>query len=124
VETSLTALGAPAGRNFDVSIVAALFEWNDPAGVLLFQRGWAIHDRQSALFGELSRPLVRDPSIPNIESFDEVDGRAGYYAGVEAKLSGKSTERLAPLHVLTTARCCGNAPARPVCVVCACMVGT
>jgi hypothetical protein len=93
VETSLTALGAPAGRNFDVSIVASLFGWNDPAGVLLFQRGWAIHDRQSALFGELPRPLVRDPSIPNIEFFDEVDGRPGYYAGVEAKLSGKHVLR-------------------------------
>ncbi len=72
----LTALGAgSAGRNFDVSIVASAFGWNDPAGVLLFQRGWGIHDRQTALFGELPRPLVQDPSIPNIEFFDEVDDR-------------------------------------------------
>jgi hypothetical protein len=93
VETSLTALGAPAGRNFDVSVVASAYGWNDPAGILLFQRGWSIHDRQTALFGELPRPLVQDPSIPNIEFFDEVDGRFGYYAGLETKISGKQVLR-------------------------------
>ena len=93
VETSLTALGATAGRNFDVSIVASAYGWNDPAGILLFQRGWGIHDRQTALFGELPRPLVQDPSIPNIELFDEVDGRFGYYAGLETKISGKHVLR-------------------------------
>lgn len=93
VETSLTALGAPAGRNFDVSIIAAALGWNDPAGILLFQRGWGIHDRQTALFGELPRPLIRNPAIPNIEFFDEGDHRAGYYAGVEAKVSGRHVLR-------------------------------
>lgn len=93
VETSLTLLGAPAGRTFDLSVVASAFGWNDPAGVLLFQRGWAIHDRQTALFGELPRPLIRDPSIPNIEFFDEVDHRAGYYGGLEAKISGRHVLR-------------------------------
>jgi hypothetical protein len=93
VETSLTLLGAAAGRRFDVSVVAAGFGWNDPAGVLLFQRGWAIHDRQTALFGELPRPLIRNPRIPNIEFFDEVDHRAGYYAGLEAKISGRHVLR-------------------------------
>lgn len=93
LETSLTALGAPAGRNFDVSVVASAFGWNDPAGILLFQRGWGIHDRQTALFGELPRPLVRNPAIPNIEFFDEVDHRAGYYAGLEGKISGRHVLR-------------------------------
>jgi hypothetical protein len=93
LETSLTALGATAGRNFDVSIVASAYGWNDPAGILLFQRGWGIHDRQTALFGELPRPLVADPSIPNIEFFDEVDHRFGYYAGLESKISGQHVLR-------------------------------
>jgi hypothetical protein len=93
VETSLTALGATAGRNFDVSVVASAYGWNDPAGILLFQRGWGIHDRQTALFGELPRPLIQDPSIPNIEFFDEVDDRFGYYAGLETKISGKHVLR-------------------------------
>lgn len=93
LETSLTALGAPAGRNFDVSIVASAYGWNDPAGILLFQRGWGVHDRQTALFGELPRPLVQDPNIPNIEFFDEVDGRYGYYAGVETRISGSHVLR-------------------------------
>lgn len=93
LETSLTVLGAPAGRTFDVSVIASAYGWNDPAGVLLFQRGWGIHDRQTALFGELPRPLIRNPAIPNIEFFDEVDDRVGYYAGIEAKLSGRHVLR-------------------------------
>jgi hypothetical protein len=93
LETSLTALGASLGRNFDVSIVAAAYGWNDPAGILLFQRGWGIHDRQTALFGELPRPLIQNPAIPNIEFFDEVDGRPGYYAGLETKISGEHVFR-------------------------------
>lgn len=76
-----------------MSIIAAALGWNDPAGILLFQRGWGIHDRQTALFGELPRPLIRNPAIPNIEFFDEVDHRAGYYAGVEAKVSGRHVLR-------------------------------
>ncbi|WP_129774917.1 hypothetical protein [Peristeroidobacter soli] len=93
LETSLTALGATAGRNFDVSVVGSVYAWNDPAGILLFQRGWGIHDRQTALFGELPRPIVMNPSIPNIEFFDEVDHRMGYYAGLEAKISGRHVLR-------------------------------
>ena len=85
VETSMTVAGTPAGRNFDVNVFGSIYGWNDPAGILMFQRGWAIHDRQSALFGHLPRPLVQDPAITDIEFFDEVDHRAGYYAGAEMK---------------------------------------
>ena len=92
-EAAVTAMGAPAGRNFDINFVAAVYGWNDPLGVLIFQRGWAIHDRQTALFGELPRPFPADPSIQNIEFFDEVDSRAGYYVGAELKWSGEHVLR-------------------------------
>jgi hypothetical protein len=85
IESSLTLTGQSSGRSFDVNVFGSLYGWNDPAGILIFQRGWAIHDRQSALFGHLPRPLVRNPSITDIEFFDEVDHRAGYYAGGEMK---------------------------------------
>jgi hypothetical protein len=84
-ESALTLDGSSRGSDFDVSVIGGVFGWNDPAGVLIYQRGWAIHDRQSALFGHLPRPLVFNPAIQDIEFFDEVDGRAGYYAGAEVK---------------------------------------
>ncbi|HKE96866.1 MAG TPA: hypothetical protein VKB34_21340 [Povalibacter sp.] len=94
VETSMTLAGATAGRSFDVNVFGALYGWNDPAGVLIFQRGWAIHDRQSPLFGALPRPIVRDPNIRDIEFFDEVDDRVGYYAGAEVKWTAGHVARI------------------------------
>lgn len=85
VETSLTSMGVHADRDFDLSVVASVYEWNDPFGVMIMQRGWGIHDRQSPLFGDLPRPLVRDPNIRTIEFFHEIDDRIGYYAGAELK---------------------------------------
>ena len=85
VETSMSLAGSGSGRNFDLNVFGSLYGWNDPAGILIFQRGWAIHDRQTALFGHLPRPLVGNPDIQDIEFFDEVDHRAGYYAGAEMK---------------------------------------
>jgi len=84
-EVTATWMGAPSGRGFDLSFVAAAYGWNDPAGVLIFQRGWAIHDRQTALFGKLPRLRIRDPNNRTIEFFDEIDDRIGYYAGAELK---------------------------------------
>ncbi|MFL6575722.1 MAG: hypothetical protein ACJ8MR_03850 [Povalibacter sp.] len=85
LETSMTLAGASSGRPFDVNVFGSVYGWNDPAGILIFQRGWAIHDRQSALFGHLPRPIVWNPAIQDIEFFDEVDHRPGYYAGAEMK---------------------------------------
>jgi hypothetical protein len=93
-EVSATAMGAPSGRGFDISLVAAVYGWNDPAGVLILQRGWAIHDRQTALFGKLPRPLIFDPDNRTIEFFEEIDGRAGYYAGAEVKWSDDNVLRI------------------------------
>jgi hypothetical protein len=84
VEMTVTSAGAPLGRAFDMSFTAAVYGWNDPMGVLLFRRGWGIHDRQTPLFGSLPRTL---PTASNqkLEFFEEIDDRAGYYVGAEIK---------------------------------------
>jgi len=88
LEQSMTLVSA-SRRGFDVGLVAGAYKWNDPAGVLLFQRGWALHDRQSPLFGELPRPFSRTDDDKTIEFFREIDGRIGYYAGGELKYANR-----------------------------------
>ena len=94
LEVASTSLGRPAARSFDVTFVAAAYGWNDPMGVLILQRGWGIHDRQTPLFGSLPRPLVRDPNNRTLEFFDEIDDRIGYYVGAEIKWRNDSLVRL------------------------------
>ncbi len=67
-------LGASSGYLGDLSVVAAAYGWNDPAGTLLAQRGFALTDRPSTLFGGLGRP-------PDT-FYHEIDRRPGYYAGL------------------------------------------
>jgi len=75
--------GQALGSANDVALVAGVYGWNDPAGVLVAQRGFALHDRQTAAFGHLARPgsTGEDDESP-LELFHEIDGRPGYYAGV------------------------------------------
>jgi len=51
----------------------AVYGANDVAGGLLAERGWAVHDRQTALF----------ENVAGIEPFHELDNRLGYYVGVD-----------------------------------------
>jgi hypothetical protein len=67
-------LGASRGYLGDLSVVAAAYGWNDPAGALLAERGFALTDRPSTLFGGLGRP-------PDT-FYHEIDRRPGYYAGL------------------------------------------
>jgi hypothetical protein len=95
------ATGAEAalvlGRDRDtLSVLGAGFKANDPAGTLLAWRGWAIQDRQTAYGDRL--PLPRIPSLepgglfaahaPYVEPLREIDGRVGWYAGIQARRSG------------------------------------
>jgi hypothetical protein len=82
-EVSATWLGARMGKAVDVSLIAAVYGWNDPMGVVIFQRGWAIHDRQTALFGQLPKMFPRGTTRNGLELFHEIDNRAGYYAGLQ-----------------------------------------
>jgi hypothetical protein len=70
--------------NHELRAFASGFYGNDPAGTLLFWRGWSLHDRQSRLNDELlmiPRPFTTEPQT--LEPFMETDHRPGMYAGAE-----------------------------------------
>jgi hypothetical protein len=67
-------LGASTGYLGDIAVVAAAYAWNDPAGVLIADRGFALTDRPSTLFGGLGRPPIT--------FYHEIDRKPGYYAGL------------------------------------------
>lgn len=78
-----------AARGHELKGFASVFYGNDPAGSLLFWRGWGLHDRQTRLNDRLEIPgmptfdgagtLIAQP----LEVFTETDHRPGAYAGVE-----------------------------------------
>jgi hypothetical protein len=75
-------LGASSGYLGDVALIAAAYGWNDPAGELIAERGFALTDRPSTLFDGLGKPP---------EGFyHEIDRKPGYYGG----LSWKHHDRL------------------------------
>lgn len=92
-EFSVTWAGAGAGRPFDVGVVLGVYGWNDPLGVVIQERGWAIHDRQTALFGRLPDIDGLPAADGSFELFHEIDKRAGYYGGVEWTYLGALTLR-------------------------------
>jgi hypothetical protein len=83
-------VGGP-GSPHEIRVFASGFYGNDPAGTLLFWRGWALHDRQSRIADRFTLPpivlfdgrkvlgLVANP----FEPFHEIDGQPGFYAGAE-----------------------------------------
>jgi hypothetical protein len=79
VEYELTHLGIAAGGRVDVGVSAALFGWNDPAGVELALRGFSLNDRQTPLFGRIGTYAFggREQRV----MFSEIDDRPGYYVG-------------------------------------------
>ncbi len=75
--------GQALGRADELAFVLGVYGWNDPAGVLVADRGFALHDRQTAAFGHLATPgTTEDGAQPPLELFHEIDGRPGYYAGI------------------------------------------
>lgn len=75
--------GQALGGADEVALVLGAYGWNDPAGVLVAERGFALHDRQTAAFGSLAEPGSMDGRGRGpLELFREIDDRAGYYAGV------------------------------------------
>ncbi len=67
-------LGASQGYGGDVAVVGGVYGWNDGAGAIIADRGWALTDRPSLVFGRLGH------SAENL--YTEPDGRPGYYAGL------------------------------------------
>ena len=67
--------------------VGAVYGWNDPAGVLIADRGWSLNDRPTALFDRPREPDVLAPllglSVPAYTPmYKEIDDRMGWYGGV------------------------------------------
>lgn len=83
MEGQLDWLGTRTGHGFDLALTGGLFGWNDPAGKVLAMRGFALDDRQTTLFGRVGS--TNSTPLPPIELFHEIDHRAGYYGGIEAR---------------------------------------
>jgi hypothetical protein len=82
-EGQLDWLGTRTGQAFDLATTAGVFGWNEPAGIVLAKRGFALDDRQTTLFGRVGSS--NSQPLPPMELFREIDGHAGYYAGFEAR---------------------------------------
>ncbi|HEY6482964.1 MAG TPA: hypothetical protein VIY54_05500 [Steroidobacteraceae bacterium] len=82
-EMQLEWLGTRTGHWFDLALTAGVFGWNDPAGVVLATRGFALDDRQTTLFGRVGPAGAA--VLPALQLFREIDGRPGYYVGAEAR---------------------------------------
>ncbi len=69
-----------------LKMTAALYGWNDPAGVIIADRGWALDDLPTGLFDHLREPdatllLHHDTPPDSTPIFTEFDNRPGWYAG-------------------------------------------
>jgi hypothetical protein len=84
LEAQLEWLGTRVGHDFDLQLTAALFGGNDPAGTMIGAHGFALHDRQTTLFGRVGA-LQSDTAYAKKELFHEIDDRAGYYLGAQAR---------------------------------------
>jgi len=84
LEGQVDWLGTRLGHSFDLQLTAAIFGWNDPAGTMLAAHGFALHDRQTTLFGRVGAPQP-DPEFSKKELFHEIDDRPGYYVGAQVR---------------------------------------
>jgi hypothetical protein len=101
-DLQLTRDGAASGSAHDLGLLLGAFRANDPAGALLTWRGWALGDRPTRLFERL--PLAPLPAFGAAglffvqeqfeEPFHELDGRTGFYGGVQWDYLDRSRLRL------------------------------
>ena len=93
-----------AGSPHEISVFAAGFYGNDPAGTLLFWRGFAVHDRQTRLNERLPLPpLLQFDAGGNLVSrterrldpIAEIDDEPGFYGGVEWRYARRALLQLA-----------------------------
>jgi hypothetical protein len=77
---------------------AAGFYGNDPAGTLLFWRGWSLHDRQTRFHDRLDLPpapvftrgQVTGTRPQDLKPFVETDHRPGVYGGLEWRFARRA----------------------------------
>jgi hypothetical protein len=84
-----------------LGFTAAVYGWNDPAGVLVADRGWAFDDRPTGLFDKPRLPdafaqSVHAPIPLSTPLFKEIDNKPGWYAG--ASWTERGFGRLSYLH--------------------------
>ncbi len=95
----LRTIGSEAILRYDlgafgaVSLTAAVTCCNDPAGILIADRGWAMDDRPSGVFSDVREPdatlaLFHQDAPGRTPLFDEIDGRPGWYAGLTWQMAG------------------------------------
>jgi hypothetical protein len=87
VEYNADWLGQQDNKAFNFGFTAAAYGWNDPAGVVIALRGWALHDRQTTLFGKLGQPgqgIIDGRTL----FYPDIDHRVGYYVGGTANYRG------------------------------------
>jgi hypothetical protein len=82
-EAQLDWLGRRSGHDFDLGLTGAVFGWNDSAGTAIANGGFTLTDRQSVLWGRVGKPGVAP--VRAAEPFRELDRKAGFYGGVEAR---------------------------------------
>ena len=80
----------------ELRVFAAGFYGNDPAGTLLFWRGWSLHDRQTRWNDRLEIPPLPFTTRPQrLQPFMETDHRPGAYGGVEWRYARRALVQLA-----------------------------
>jgi hypothetical protein len=79
-------LGRSHGHDFDFTLSAAAYGWNDTAGTVVATRGWGLHDRQSTLFGRFANG--GSPLPERTLFYDDLDKRAGYYLSAASNYRG------------------------------------
>ena len=98
-EYSLEWLGTRSGHDFDAGFVAAIYGYNDPAGVLIASRGWALHDRQTTLVRRSRRNRRRAGSRPR-----PVQGNRRSSGLLRRRAPALSRPRRTALHALRQSR--------------------
>lgn len=94
-EYDLDWLGRQRGHDWEFGIGGSLYGWNESAGQLMAERGWAIHDRQATLFGRIGQSdsqTIHDQRLLGSEG----DDRIGYYVDGTARY--RDTLELRALH--------------------------
>lgn len=93
----------PAASPHELAFFSGLFYGNDPAGTLLFWRGWSVHDRQTRFGDRLPLPprpvfgaggAIVGLAAQTVEPFAEIDERPGVYGGLEWRLRRRALVRL------------------------------
>lgn len=87
LEARVDWLGTRRGLPFDVDAVGGVFGWNEVAGAALADGGFVLDDRQTPVFDRVGR--LQSASGGPLEPFREMDGRAGYYGGMELDFPGR-----------------------------------